>query len=71
MHALSLTGTHLHTPQTHTLSVSLTYARATLISPCWFSLLPRGQVSNLDLDLTESILEGESGPLWSVREADF
>lgn len=69
---LSLTDTHLHTgTDTHTQSPAYTHTDTTLISPWWFPFLPRGQVSNLDLDLTESVFWGESGPLRSGWEADF
>lgn len=54
-------GTHLHII-TDTLTLSPAYifihVGTTLISPWWLSLLPTGQVSNLDLDLTESVFGG-------------
>lgn len=61
-------GTHLHTI-TDTLTLSpayiFTHIGTTLISPWWLSLLPSGQVSNLDLDLTESVF---GGWVWASEE---
>lgn len=73
-HTCSFKDRHIHTlTLVHTLSLwvhvitdTLTLSPAyifihvgtTLISPWWLSLLPSGQVSNLDLDLTESVFGG-------------